>query len=387
MSSGESRRLLPLIAVVFATVMQACGGTQNPLPLTDNSATSRLDAPAHHGLSPLQRYELSPGTAEEHGNVVLTCPAGGPGCVLRVAADGSVEYETAGGLPSIALLTLTTEGFQDRLNELQRAASAVALVWRALRFPARDAAICLALIIGCEGGLGPIHYGSLHDLDATDFELVERGLGVSVAKRSDVSESTSETTYLALAGWLDHSFFMVETPDRAIRPADVTPRSPYYGAYSVGNVATASPQLTAGGAAAWSGAMVGLLLTDPDISHPDTLVTGAATVTVSHGQEIADLVVDVEFSNITDETTGANLGELRWSDLPLRAGSFGIDPAGVEEATVSRHPASSGISGRFYGPNHEEVGGLFGSREIMLDVAGDHAVRVEVSGAFGARRD
>ena len=116
-------------------------------------------------------------------------------------------------------------------------------------------------------------------------------------------------------------------------------------------------------------------------------MTGAATVTVSYGQEIVDLVVDVEFSDIRDETTGADLGGLRWSDLPLRAGSFGIDPAGAEDATVSRHPASSGISGRFYGPNQEEVGGLFGSRAIMLDVAGDHAVRVEVSGAFGARRD
>ena len=115
--------------------MQACGGTQDPLPPTDDSATSRLDAPAHHGLSPLQRYELPPGTSEEHGNVVLTCPAGGPGCVLRVAADGSVEYETAGGLPSIVPLMLTTEGIQDRLNELQRAASAPALVWRGAQVP------------------------------------------------------------------------------------------------------------------------------------------------------------------------------------------------------------------------------------------------------------
>ena len=387
MSGGETQRVLPLMAVVFATVLPACGGAQKPLPSTGDSATSRLDAPAHHGLSPLRRYELPPGTSEEHGNVVIDCPPGGPACVLRVTADSTVEYETAGGLPSIALVMLTAEEIESRLTELQRAASTPALVWRALRFPARNVAICLALIIGCEGGLGPIHYGSLDDLDATGFELVERGLGVSVAKRSDVSEITGETIYLALTGWLDHSFFMVETPDRGIRPGDITTRSPYYRAFSVGNVATASPQLTAGGAATWSGAMVGLLLTDPDISHPDTLVTGAATVTVSHSQEIADLVVDVEFSNITDETTGADLGELRWSDLPLRAGSFGLDPAGAEEATVSRHPASNGISGRFYGPNHEEVGGLFGSREIMLDVTGDHAVRVEVSGAFGARRD
>ena len=387
MSVVESRRVLPLIAVVFAAVLSACGGTQKPVPPTDDGATARLEAPAHHGLTPLRRYELAPGTSEEHGNVVLTCPAGGPGCVLRVAADGSVEYETAGGLPSIALLMMTAAEIQDRLIELQRAASAPALVWRARRFPARDAVTCQALIIGCEGGLGPIHHGSLDDLDATGFEVVERGLGVPVAKRSDVSASTGDTTYLALAGWLDHSFFMVETPHRGIRPGDGTPRGPYYGAFSVGDVAAASPQLPAGGAATWSGAMVGLLLTDPDIAHPDTLVTGTATVTVSQGQEIAELVVDVEFSNITDESTGADLGGLRWSDLPLRAGSFGIEPAGEEDATVSRHPASSGISGRFYGPDHEEVGGLFGSREIMLDVADGDAVRVEVSGAFGARRD
>ena len=387
MSGGETQRVLPLMAVVFATVLPACGGAQKPLPPTGDSATSRLDAPAHHGLTPLRRYELPPGTSEEHGNVVIDCPPGGPACVLRVTADSTVEYETAGGLPSIALVMLTAEEIESRLTELQRATSTPALVWRAARFPARDAATCQALIIGCEGGLGPIHYGSLDDLDATDFELVERDLGVAVAERVDVSESTGDTAYLALAGWMDHSFFMIETPHRGIPPGDASLRHRYYGAYSVGNVTATNPDLGAIGTATWSGAMVGLLLTDPDISQPAAFVIGDATVTVSDGQQTSDLVVDVEFSNIRDETTGADLGGLRWSDLPLRAGSFGIEPVGAEDATVSRHPASTGISGRFYGPNHEEVGGLFGSREIMLDVAGDHAVRVEVSGAFGARRD
>ena len=135
MSSGESRLALRSMAVVFVTVLTACGSTQKPPLPTADGATAQLDAPAHHGLTPLQRYELPPGTSEEHGNVVLTCPPGGPGCVLRVAGDGSVAYETAGGLPSIALLAPTTEGIQDRLNELQRAASDPALVWRALRFP------------------------------------------------------------------------------------------------------------------------------------------------------------------------------------------------------------------------------------------------------------
>ena len=49
--------------------------------------------------------------------------------------------------------------------------------------------------------------------------------------------------------------------------------------------------------------------------------------------------------------------DIRWNDLPLNDGKFG----------------SESIQGAFYGPNHEEVGGVF-SRDGAL-------------GAFGGTRE
>ena len=56
--------------------------------------------PAGHGL-PIRRVTVPPGAAEEHGNVVVSCPAGGEACVLNVAADGSASYQKTGGMPSL----------------------------------------------------------------------------------------------------------------------------------------------------------------------------------------------------------------------------------------------------------------------------------------------
>ena len=42
----------------------------------------------------------------EHGNVVVSCPAGGNACVLNVAADGSASYHRTGGMPTLRILPL-----------------------------------------------------------------------------------------------------------------------------------------------------------------------------------------------------------------------------------------------------------------------------------------
>ena len=43
---------------------------------------------------------VAPGTSEEHGNVVVTCPGGGSACIVRVSADGTAEYARTGGVPT-----------------------------------------------------------------------------------------------------------------------------------------------------------------------------------------------------------------------------------------------------------------------------------------------
>ena len=246
------------------------------------------------------------------------------------------------------------------------------------RLPAPGAVTCKALTIGCEGGLGPIHYGSVREHNFPDFDYRERRRGVSLAERTTVS-SDEMTDHRAWAGWINHSLFVIETPpSREGQPGN------FYGAFSMGNTIGSNPDVLVDSSATWSGVMFG-----SQISDPDAFVHGDALVTVSNPDGDGDLVVDVEFTNIKEEDTDTGLDDVSWSELELKDGSFGVVPVAEDWWPASRHPASRGISGRFYGPSHEEVGGLFGWPELPM--AGDDLLAggggYGVSGVFGARRD
>ena len=239
--------------------------------------------------------------------------------------------------------------------------------------PPPDGVMCLALIIGCEGGPGPIHYGSVGELDFAGFSNSERRRGVSLTERTRASgEGGAMTDHRALAGWLSHSLFFVETPG-----SGKNLRDRYYRAYSTGNASGSDPGVLVGSAATWTGVMLGVRVADPDV-----LLQGDALITVSNPAGDAALLVDVEFTNIHDEETGAGLDDISWNGLELKDGAFGVVPVSAGESDISRHPASHGITGRFYGSNHEEVGGLF---SFVKSVPGDS--ETGVSGAFGAKLD
>ena len=63
-----------------------------------------LTLPSHHGLA-AGRFTVQPGAADEHGNVVVSCPPDGRACVINVAADGSATYDGTGGVPTVMLAT------------------------------------------------------------------------------------------------------------------------------------------------------------------------------------------------------------------------------------------------------------------------------------------
>ena len=67
------------------------------------AASESLALPWVHGLSE-GTITVQPGASEEHGNVTLSCPAGGEACVMTVATDGMVTYARTGGMPTFALL-------------------------------------------------------------------------------------------------------------------------------------------------------------------------------------------------------------------------------------------------------------------------------------------
>ncbi len=246
------------------------------------------------------------------------------------------------------------------------------------RLPSPGAVTCKALTISCEGGLGPIHYGSLRKYDFSDFDYRERWRGVSLAQKTGVSsEGDGMTDHRALAGWINHSLFVIETP-----PSREGQPGRFYRAFSMGNATGSDPGVLVNSSATWSGVMFGSRVSDPDV-----FLHGDALVTVSNPDGGTDLVVDVEFTNIKDEDTGAGLDDVSWNGLKLRDGSFGVVPVAEGAWDVSRHPASEGISGRFYGPNHEEVGGLFGFTKSVARGGRFGGHEYAVSGVFGAKRD
>ena len=94
----------PVLCVLAALTLAGCGGGSGGGTIPGPTVLP-LALPAGHGLS-TGEITVAPGESEEHGNIVLSCPAGGQACVLNVAADGSASYHRTGGMPTLRILPL-----------------------------------------------------------------------------------------------------------------------------------------------------------------------------------------------------------------------------------------------------------------------------------------
>ncbi len=196
---------------------------------------------------------------------------------------------------------------------------------------------------------------SVSDLDALDPNIaLQRTIaqqGVPIAEGGgELTEPGISVDVTLLGGWLDHNFFAVqlegvthETSDGV----DVAGLEAGY-AYSIGNATGTNPVLS--GNATWRGGMVGGSVSDR------SLVRGDATLTL----DMAQMAMDVAFTNIRNAGTGQSQEDMMWDGLAVTNGTFGTGSQG------------DSIQGQFYGPNHEEVGGIF-ERDYII-------------GAFGAGR-
>lgn len=97
-----------------------------------------------------------------------------------------------------------------------------------------------------------------------------------------------------------------------------------------------------------------------------TGIVGAHTYAGDHVEGDADLTVnfvatemDVGFTGMMSES-GTSYAGMSWRNLAMENGGF------ASGGPVNR------MEGRFYGPNHEEVGGIFGSAGM---VGGFHTIR------------
>ena len=102
---------------------------------------------------------------------------------------------------------------------------------------------------------------------------------------------------------------------------------------SLGMVSGSNP---VSGSAIWTGAMAGVRIGSSSL---EAEVIGDAEMTA----DLAAASLDLAFTNIAD-TSGVSSNDIRWQGVSMQNGSFN---------------GSGGLQGRFYGPNHEEAGGVF----------------------------
>ena len=86
------------LPLVLAMALSGCGGGGGEGVSVERPGVVGL--PAGHGLV-AGEIRVAAGTSEEHGNVVVTCQAGGGACVVTVTADGTALYDRAGGVPGV----------------------------------------------------------------------------------------------------------------------------------------------------------------------------------------------------------------------------------------------------------------------------------------------
>ena len=339
-----------------------------PVPSPGDAATVTLvEVPAHHGLCPMDRVTVQPGDVEVRGNVQISCPGAGAPCVVTVSEDGTVGYESAGGRPAITRWTAGPHETERTLDQRARNARPPTL------FSFGGAVVtCKALGCPVPEAVHVDHTSRRPRLrDLSGFTFLARRSGVSLAvKVSGPEDDHRHTSYRALSGWMDHSFFLVESMN-AERPSEF-----FYETHAMGTARRDNPDVAVSGTATWSGVMAGVVTLRA--GTPGSFVNGAARLTVTALDTASEASVHLEFSDIVAEDTGADFENMSWSDLTLRDGSFGTgnvvhDRGGGFFAEDARQiPRGDGIFGQFYGPNHEEAGGLFTRRGI--------------SGAFAARR-
>ena len=94
-----------LVVILCLLALSACGGGSGGGSRPEATGPLPLPLPPGHGLT-VGEITVPPGQSMEHGNVVVSCPAGGQACVLNAAADGSASYERMGGMPALRILPL-----------------------------------------------------------------------------------------------------------------------------------------------------------------------------------------------------------------------------------------------------------------------------------------
>ncbi|MXW87213.1 MAG: hypothetical protein F4103_04070 [Boseongicola sp. SB0673_bin_14] len=368
--STRAFRCISLLAAAVA-VMSGCGDGVQPVPSEDVRTLASVTA--DHGLDPGNRITVESGMVEDHGNVTIHCPAGTPDCEIVVAADGSVGYAADGGVPVIVPRSPTPVPVEDLLrHRLLESTWPVAFSFgggvatcEAIGCPVTD-----AIHVDRHAAGGGRHPSDGHRPDLSGFAPLDPRREIGLARKAQiVAEGGRSAVHRAFGAWMDHGFFLVET---FTMPGDAGSR---YHTTWFGDAAHTGPLTAPSGSATWSSVMSGV--ESAPLSGSGAFVHGDSAITVSGLATGAS--VDVAFTNIVNEDTGAVIDDMVWRGLPLQGREFGADSVrfndgdGYFRSERFGAAAEGTLYGRLYGPGHEEVGGLF------------H--RNGISGAFAGKRD
>ena len=192
---------------------------------------------------------------------------------------------------------------------------------------------------------GEVRFGS----PALAHEAVANHRGVSLAQgRGESGLAGTPADYDAYGGWLEHSFFAVETGTIA---GGLLKGTPFAYGYSAGRSPGSNPRAADGGGT-WRGVVVGA-----DVSGAGTrghAIQGDAAISIA---DFDDPRARIAFTRIFDLQTEAARADMIWSGVAVSEGGFSTGSDGDT------------IEGRFYGPNHEEAGGVF-ERDGVLGAFG-----------------
>ena len=180
---------------------------------------------------------------------------------------------------------------------------------------------------------------------STDIESIEllpdtHGIRTVVEQASSNFSDTHE-----YGGWMQHSFF---TSSARIFTNDLDPDKGVVrvAAYANGHSTRTNPEMEA----TWTGFVSAR--DDTAGIDRDSYVTGDASLSVSIGQQV---LADVYLTGMANVTTGQSYTDVVYEDMLVTDGQF------------SRYHADDDrLSGVFYGPGHEEVGGVFEHPQGLL---------------------
>ena len=169
----------------------------------------------------------------------------------------------------------------------------------------------------------------------------------------DIPDFASKRTITGYGGWgeyhgFDSLYFGFERSDRPQRVVEA----------SLGGYASEGNPLR--GPLTWTG---GAVAVDYSVITEDRVLVGDSELTVYLNERHTaylgrdEYLVRVDITDLEDVGSGNPYDDMTWRNIPLRDGGF---------ETFS-------LKGQFFGPDHEEVGGVFERDEII--------------GAFGATRE